>query len=433
MTSTRESLAIDGGTPVRERPYDTTKGVGYLGEEEIAAAVEVMRSRSLFRYYGPNLLRKVEAFEHRFKELLGVQYAVGVSSGTAALQVGLVGLGVQDGDEVIVPAVTFIATVGAVVWARAVPVFAEVDESLNLDPASFEANITEKTKAVIPVHLANVACDMDPIIAVARRRGIKVLEDTAQAIGVSYRGKPAGTIGDAGAFSLQLDKNITTGEGGALVSDDWDVYDRAVRYQDQGGQFTISTGDVREHSSPSAGPEGGAQQTSGEPFIGANLRMTEIAGAIAEVQLGRLAEITSSTRRNAQAIRQRLGDLPLDWRTIPDPAGEGGSVMMFLQTSDIAARFTQALRAEGIPAGQMYAGKPVYMNPAVLARRTAWSVGCPFNCAEHPTDRTYHPGLCPRSEDLLARSMSIAVGPRMNDQDIDDVIRAVRKVAEHLL
>src|SRR3712207_3718738 len=160
--TTKTDLAINGGTPVRPRPYDTEKGLNYLSEaEEIGAVTEVMQSKSLFRYYGPQLLRKTEAFENRLKELLGVEYAVGVSSGTAALQCGLVGLGVEDGDEVIVPAVTFIATVGAVVWARAVPVFAEVDDSLNLSPESFEANITEKTKAVIPVHLANSACDMD--------------------------------------------------------------------------------------------------------------------------------------------------------------------------------------------------------------------------------------------------------------------------------
>jgi 8-amino-3,8-dideoxy-alpha-D-manno-octulosonate transaminase len=364
--------------------------------------------------------------------MLGVTYAVGVSSGTAALQAGLIGLGVQDGDEVIVPAVTFIATVGAVVWARAVPVFAEVDESLNLEPASFEALITPRTKAVIPVHIANVQCDMDPIIAVARRHGIKVLEDTAQAIGVSYKGKPLGTIGDAGAFSLQLDKNITTGEGGALVTDDWNAYDRAVRYQDQGGQFTISTGDVREHTSPSAGIKG-SPQASGDPFIGANLRMTEVAGAIAGVQLGRLEGIIAAGRRNARAIRARLGDLPVDWRRIPDADGEGGNVTMFFERADTATRFADALRAEGIPAGRVYGGRPVYMNPAVLARRTPWTTGCPFHCAEHPTDRTYYPGLCPRSEDLLARSLSIGVGPHMDEQDIDDVVRAVRKVAEHLL
>src|SRR5215216_2048221 len=406
--TTHSDLAIHGGAPVRERPYDTEKGLNFLSdEEEVSAVTEVLQSKSLFRYYGPKLLGRTEAFEERLKEMLGVRYAVGVSSGTAALQCGLVGLGVEDGDEVIVPAVTFIATVGAVVMSRAVPVFAEVDDTLNLSSASYEANITEKTKAVIPVHLANVACDMDGIMAVARRHNIKVLEDAAQAIGVSYRGRQVGTLGDAGAFSLQLSKNITTGEGGAIVTDDWTVYDRAVRYQDQGGQFTTQHGDVREHS-------------SGEPFFGTNLRMTEIAGALAHAQLGRLDEIIATMRARAQSIRQRLSDLPVDWRRIPDPAGEGGSLTMFLQDADTAATFAEALRAEGIPAGRVYGGRPVYQSPVVLNRSTAWGTGCPFHCAEHPTDRTYHLGMCPQSEDLLARSLSIGLGALMTEEDADD-------------
>ena len=413
-------LAIHGGPPVRVKPFNTAKGLGYLDEEEIRAATEVLRSRSLFRYYGPDLLRKAEAFEHRLEQLIGCKHAVGVSSGTAALQCGLVGLRVQPGDEVIVPAVTFIATVGVVVNARAVPVFAEVDESLNLDPASFEANITEKTKAVIPVHLSNVPCDMDGIMAVAKKHGIKVLEDAAQAIGVRYKGRYAGTIGDAGAFSLQLDKNITSGEGGAIVTDDWDVYDRAVRYQDQGGQFTTSKGEVRDH-------------TSGEPFIGVNLRMNEIAGAIAEVQVGRLPEMIAAMRERARSIRSRLGDLPVEWRRIPDEEGEGGNLTVFFETPEKATEFAEALRAEGIPAGKVYGGRPVYANPAVLAQRTPWDRGAPFASSEFPTDRRYYPGLCPRSEDLLARSMSIAIGPQLDDEDENDIVRAVRKVAEHLL
>jgi 8-amino-3,8-dideoxy-alpha-D-manno-octulosonate transaminase len=415
------TLAIDGGKPVRDTPIDTDKGVSYLSEQEEMQAVEdVLRSRSLFRYYGPQLLRKTEAFEQRLRDITGAKYALGVSSGTAALQAALVGLGVEDGDEVVVPAVTFIATVGAVINARAVPVFAEVDESLNLDPISFEAHITSKTKAAIPVHLANVACDMDPIMAVARRHGIRVLEDAAQAMGVTYRGRQVGSIGDAGAFSLQLSKNITTGEGGALVTGDFTVFDRAARYHDQGGQFTTSTGDVRE-------------LTSGEPFIGTNLRMTEIAGALAAAQIDRLERIVSSMRGFAAEIRRRLGDLPVEWRRIPDPMGEGGSVTMFFESSDTAIHFADALRAEGIPAGRVYGGRPVYANPAVLNQRTAWSVGCPFNCAEHPTDRTYAMGMCPRSEDLLGRSLSVGIGPMMTQGDVDDIVAAVRKVAEHLL
>jgi 8-amino-3,8-dideoxy-alpha-D-manno-octulosonate transaminase len=427
MIDADQRLAIDGGTPVRAAPIDTSRGVGEIGEQEIDAAVEVLKSRSLFRYYGPQLLNKVAGFEAQLKQLLGVQHAVAVTSGTAALQVGLIGLGVEDGDEVIVPAVTFIATVGAVVNARAVPVFAEVDESMNLDPASFEANITPKTKAVIPVHFGNVVCEMDRIMAIARRHNVKVLEDAAQAIGTTYHGKYAGAIGDAGAFSLQLDKNITSGEGGALVTDQWEVYDRAVRYQDQGGQFTISTGDVREHGSDSA------QHVSGEPFLGANLRMNELSGAIAEIQMQRLPQIVAATRRNAQTIRARLGDLPLDWRRIPDESGEGGSVMLYLETADLATRFADALRAEGIGAARPYGGRPVYSNPAVLARRTPWQHGCPFNCAEHPTDRTYYLGLCPRSEELLARTVTIGVGPRMDERALEDTITATRKVARHLL
>lgn len=418
---TTSKLAIDGGAPVRSTPIDTEKGLTYLNEDEEMKAVEaVLRSRSLFRYYGPDVQHTTDAFESRLKEITGCEYALGVTSGTAALQAGLVGLEVEDGDEVIVPAVTFIATVGAVVTSRAVPVFAEVDESLNLDPVSFEAQITEKTRAVIPVHLANVSCDMDPIMEIARKHGIKVLEDAAQAMGVTYHGRQVGSIGDAGAFSLQLSKNITTGEGGALVTSQFRVFDRAARFHDQGGQFTTSTGAIREH-------------TSGEPFIGSNMRMTEIAGALAAAQIERLEGMIENMRSRAAGIRHRLSDLPVDWRKMPDPNGDGGNVTMFFETEETAIKFADALRAEGVPAGRVYGGRPVYANPAVLNRKTAWSRGCPFNCTEHPTTRTYHMGMCARSEELLGRSLSIGIGPRMTDADADDIVTAVRKVAEHVL
>src|SRR5207248_5328805 len=191
-----------------------------LGDEERAAVLEVLDSRSLFRYYGPHLLKKVEAFEARLIEMFGVPHAVGLSSGTAALRAGLAALGVGCGDEVIVPSFTFIATVNAVIAAGAVPIFCEVDGSLGADANDVEAKITERTAAIMPVHLENQACAMDALMDVARRRGVAVIADACQAIGSSHRGKAPGATGDCGAFSLQLEKNITSGEGAAPITSD---------------------------------------------------------------------------------------------------------------------------------------------------------------------------------------------------------------------
>jgi 8-amino-3,8-dideoxy-alpha-D-manno-octulosonate transaminase len=161
--------------------------------------------------------------------------------------------------------------------------------------------------------------------------------------------------------------------------------------------------------------------------------MSEVAGAIAEVQAGRLAGLIADMRARAHSIRRRLSDLPVEWRRVPDEDGEGGNVTMFFDTSDKATEFAAALKAEGIPAGKVYGGRPVYANPSVLAQRTAWDRGAPFHSTEFPTERRYYMGLCPRSEDLLGRSMSIAIGPKLTDEDEEDIVSAVRKVAAQLL
>ncbi|MEO3755613.1 DegT/DnrJ/EryC1/StrS family aminotransferase [Streptomyces sp. B6B3] len=418
MTAMPDRLAIDGGTPVRQVPYPRGRGAELLGAEEIRRATGVLGDGALFRY-GPTAGGRVTAVEDELRRRCGTRHALALSSGSTALSTALTALGVGEGDEVIVPAVTFVATVGAVVMARAVPVFAEVDDSLTLDPASVAANVTELTRAVIPVHLDNVAADMTGIGRVATRHGLFVLEDAAQAAGVRFHGRPAGSFGDAAALSFQQGKNITCGEGGALLTSDWDVYDRALRFHDQGGQFTTSTGSRSHHS--------------GAPFIGTNQRMTELAAAVLSAQLDRLDGIVSRCREVARAIRDALGDLPLTWRRLPDPTGEGGSLIFFTEDAKTAARFAAALAGEGIPAGQMYGGAPVYLNPAVLEQRTAWSDGCPFACPRHPTTRRYHPGLCPVSEDLFGRSVIVAVSPVMTDRDAEDVVTAVHKVARHLL
>jgi 8-amino-3,8-dideoxy-alpha-D-manno-octulosonate transaminase len=417
-----EKLAIDGGTPVRKGHLPLGRGIALLGDEERDAVLEVLESRSLFRYYGPDLQRKVEAFERGLCELTGAKYAVGLSSGTAALRAGLAALGVGCGDEVIVPSFTFIATVNAVVSVGAVPVFAEIDESFNIEAADVEAKITDRTAAVMPVHLENQGCDMDALLAVTQPRGIRVIEDACQAIGSSYKGTALGTIGDMGAFSLQLEKNITAGEGGALVTNDDELLVRAGRFSDQGGQFVTMYGAER------------GEELS-EPFCGENLRMTEIAGAIASEQLKKLPTIIERFRTNRRKILDSVGEIDgLQLRKSFDPDGDGGSsITWFLPSAEIAKRFVKALRGEGVPCVQMYDGKPVYATPSILAKRTASNKGGPWNCAEHPTDVSYEMGMCPRTEEIVSRALTTGVGAAYSPSDCEDVATAVAKVAAHLL
>jgi 8-amino-3,8-dideoxy-alpha-D-manno-octulosonate transaminase len=415
-------LALDGGTPVRTEALDFAKGAALLGQEEADALAAVVAGRALFRYRSQLAAGTVADFERATCDALGCRYAVAVANGTAALRCALAALGVGCGDEVVVPAFTFIATVNAVVAAGAVPVFAEVDDTLGLDCTDLAAHITDRTAAIIAVHLENVACDLDGVLDVASRHDVPVIEDAAQALGATYHGRALGTFGALGAFSLQQEKNITAGEGGIVTTDDEMLYLRATRYQDQGGQFVTSYASGR-----------GKELT--EPYAGENLRMGELAGAVAGVQLARLPAILASLRASKARVLERVGDVAgLVRRRRPDPEGDGSSsITWFLPDPATAKRFAAAVRAEGVPSAQMYGGRPVYLSPAVLDRRTASGKGGPWACAEHPTDRIYGTGLCPRTEALVGRSVIVPLGVGYTDRDCDDVAAAVRKVARGLL
>ncbi|MEY2461167.1 MAG: hypothetical protein QOG30_2997, partial [Acidimicrobiaceae bacterium] len=403
-------------------PLDFSKGAALLGTEEAEAVAGVVASRSLFRYKGDLVGGTVADFERAACATLGCAYGVAVANGTAALRCALAALGVGCGDEVIVPAFTFIATVNAVVAAGAVPVFAEVDDTLGLDPVDLDAQITDRTAAIIGVHLENVACDLDAITAAAASRGVPIVEDAAQAFGSTYHGRALGTVGALGTFSLQQETNITAGEGGLVVTDDETLYLRAARYQDQGGQFVTSYASSR------------GEELS-QPFAGENLRMGELAGAVAGVQLGRLPSILDALRANKARILEAIGEVPgLVRRRRPDPEGDGSSsITWFLSDAPTAKRFAAALRDEGVPCAQMYRGRPVYLSPSLVALRTASGKGGPWACAEHPTDRTYGEGLCPRTEALVARSIIVPIGVSYTAQDCDEIATAVRKVADHVL
>src|SRR4051812_7808826 len=364
-----DRLAIDGGTPVRRGFPPLGKGGDLIGDDEIDAAVAVLRDRALFRYRSARTPARVAAFEAAACEAFDSRYALATANGTAAPRCGLAALGVGCGDEVIVPAFTFIATVAAVVSVGAVPVFAEVDDSLTLDANDVVAKIGPRTVAVIPVHLENVACAMDELVACTQPGALPMLEDAAQAIGVTYDGRAVGTIGDLGALSFQETKNITTGEGGMVLTDSEDLYVRAARFHDQGGQFVTQYRGTR-------GPE------PGEPFVGDNLRMNELAGAIGGVQLARLPALLAAMRKNCGRVTSAIGPLAgLTARRVPDSEGAGGSSLTwFAPDAAVARRMIDALRAEGVPAAQMYDGLPVYASPAIATRRTASNKGGPWHC-----------------------------------------------------
>jgi dTDP-4-amino-4,6-dideoxygalactose transaminase len=391
-----------------------------IDEEEEQAVLEVIRSKRLFRYYGPNPgPSKVEEFEKAFARFMGAKYAVAVTSGTAALICGLVGLGVGPGDEVIVPAYTWIASASAVVAVGAVPVMAEVDESLTLDPADLEKKITPYTKAVIPVHMRGAPCRMDLIMDVARRHNLKVLEDAAQANGGSYHGKRLGTFGDAGAFSLQFNKIITSGEGGVIITDQEEVWKRVVMVHDV-------IGGERNHF-----PET-------EILPGVNFRMPELLGAVALVQLKRLDTLLEIMRHNKQILKESMADIArrkgVTFRTLHDPAGDTAIALVFF-TPDAASaqRVGAALEAEGGDAWILYSPEQVdyhvypHWSP-IMHQRTWTPLGGPWR--NHPRPITYTKDMCPRTLDLLSRAVHLDVSPELTSLNLEELADALNKALE---
>lgn len=414
------ALAIHGGTPVRSTPLPHAYiGAGMYGEEEKRAVMEVLDRQSPFRYYGPDPAWKVTAFERGLAAMTGSAYALGVSSGTAALIVALKALGIGPGDKVILPANTFLASAGAVVAAGAVPVFADIDDSLNIDPDEIDRLADGETKAVMPVHILGNPCRMDRVMAAAQRHGLHVVEDAAQACGASYRGQAVGSIGDIGCFSLQMNKLITTGEGGAVVTDNPVWYERAVRYHDH-GMFREREGFL-------------GMQPESEPFLGQNYRMTEIAGAIADEQLKKLERMIAAMRIMKRRIKQEIAGIAgLRFRTICDDAGDAASAIMLLLPGPAKAQlFREALQAENIACSYLYGGRPVYMLPQLFRQRTVDPGGFPFN---RLADRVvYAEGMCPVAEALLPCNAVISLSPLFAERDAEDIVTAIRKVSNVLL
>jgi len=396
-------------------------GSSFLGPEEEAAVLEVLRSGRLFRYHdNQDHPAKADQLEQKFAQQTGANHVLAVSSGTAALVCALQGIGVGPGDEVIVPAYTWLATASAVLTVGAVPIIAEVDESLTLDPADVQAKITPYTRAIIAVHMRGAPARMDALLDIARQHDLRLVEETAQANGGSFEGQRLGTLGDAGCFSLQLSKIITAGEGGIITTNDETVWQRAAMFHDVPGG--------RRHGVAEA-----------EILWGINFRMPELLAAVALVQLGRLDTIVTHLRARKQMLRDGMAETAqqqgITFRAIPDPEGDTGATLIFFApTADSAQQISTALQAADIGAHTMYhperSDYHVYAHwTPVLEQRTWTPNGGPWRWAQR--DIQYNPDMCPRSLELLGRGVHLNINPHASNEEMEEMIETMNRVLAH--
>lgn len=382
-------------------------GYELMGEEEKQAVLEIFEKGGVLYRYGladrrQNIFR-VDNFEKALAQRLGVRHALVVCNGTAALKLALFAVGVRPGDEVITQSFTFIATVEAILELGARPIVTEVDRSLNMDPTDLESRITSRTRAIVPVHMGGVPAKMDEILAVAKRRGISIVEDSAQAFGATYRQKPLGTLGRVGIYSLDVGKIITTGEGGVVVTNDEELFRRAREYSDHGHEQNPNV------------PRGEDTRRS----WGFNYKATELQGAIGLAQLGKLDRILSAQRANKSFIKKQIQDLPgIEFRELPDASGDAGDTLIFfLPSADRARKVARAMTARGVGTKNL---------PDALSWHFTGTWNHVFkedaDLVGKDLEKTW-----PRSTDLLRRAIALPIFVQMSSARLEDVSRIVRE------
>jgi len=422
-----EKLAIEGGTPVRTEPLPLEfPGIHYMDEEEMEAAQRVLNSRSPFRYYGIDLQGEAEQFESEFASFLGVARAIAVNSGTAALHVALAALGVGPGQEVIIPAYMWVSVVAAVVNLGAIPVLADIDETFTLDPVAVAKAITPRTAGIIVVHMSGAPADVPELLKVAHEHKLFLLEDCAQCAGGSVNGKKVGTFGDMGIFSFQMNKNMTSGEGGAIVTNDSSLYKRAFACHD--------TGYARDD-------DGRAIFDNLDLCLwGRGYRIDELRASILRVQLRKLPRIIAAMHASKYRIRRALEGFPqLRLRKIVDVDGDTSCFLIStFETAESAQKINQALRAEGIVTSSQGVnnvvmtnwGLHVYFNiPSLVNKTSVDRKGSPWKLAENQASNSnYQKGSCPVADSLFERSILLAIPSCLTRQDEEDIVHAFRKV-----
>jgi dTDP-4-amino-4,6-dideoxygalactose transaminase len=414
-----------------DKKEDVMAGPGsyLIGKEEREALLEVIEAGYLFRYgdkSNPKFLAKVWKLEQETSKLLNIPHAVAVNSGTSALWVSLGALGIGPGDEVIVPGYTFIASITSIIYARAVPVLAEVDESLTLDPEDVKRKITPRTKAIMLVHMLGNPGYLGEMRDIARKNKVALIEDCAQAFGATYKGNYVGSYGDIGAMSFNVYKTITAGDGGMVVTNSEALYKRAFAIHDQG------------HLPLRQGVEQGARTV-----IGLDFRMTELSAAVLIAQLKKVNDIKKKLKEKKRRFKEGIKDLKgIAFRKLPDPEGELGTLLTVLLPDEKTARKAGKELGCGVVSDS---GWHVYNNMEhVLGKKTVDKVGCPFTCPYYTNKggkAEYIRGMLPRTDSIIGRAINISVGVSdrglgsgfgititSDDGEIDGKVEQFRKV-----
>jgi dTDP-4-amino-4,6-dideoxygalactose transaminase len=383
-----------------------------MGQEEIDAVAQTIKSGKLFRYQQDS---QCDRFERRYAEFLGVKHACLTSSGTTSLTAGLAGLGIGPGDEVLVPAFTYMATAIAVLAVGAIPVVVDVDESTLMDPEALDDAVGPRTRAAIPVHMWGLSCDMRAIMRVARKHKLLVLEDACQAVGGGYEGRMLGSIGHAGAFSFNYYKNMSCGEGGAVVTSNPKVFDKAKCMIDPCSFYWKG------------------RRKAFEPFVANGARASEIEGAILNVQLDRLPDMTRKMRQQKKRILRETAKTGL--RQSPSHSLDhecGACVVFLLPTEPKAQEFAGLLKCT--IAGRT--GRHVYTewDPIFAHAGAHHDAVNPFKLKENKGCRMkYTREMCARSLDILNRTAMVGTHPDRPAAETTALIGRIKEAAAKVL
>lgn len=402
----------------------TGLGANWIGREEEALVLGVVRRREPNRYCSAGRNTKnpppmAATLEREFAQMVGVPYALAVTSGSAALEVALGALGIGPGDEVILTAWSWIACFTSIVRMGALPVLAEIDESFNLAPGEITRLANERTKAVSVVHFQGSPANMEPLLMEARAANIKVIEDCAQSCGASYRGRRVGSWGDIGTFSFQYQKTITSGEGGMVAMRDPELYERAVRMHDLGL--------VRPHHAAVVAPHG-------PMFSGGQFRISELQAAMALAQLRKLDTIRAHCRALRDRILSQIADLKqLELRKVADAEGESGfEIYLNLPSAELADEFRVRLDALNVNCQKMTGTYCHYAREYCEKGLAYTPAASPFSGFETWPAPGYRAEDFPRTENLIHRFVALPLGTLYTPEDADYIADCVRRVYSEL-